>query len=131
MKVAICESNLLQLKDTELRDAIKSIAPQWWGDDTRITLNINVCCQRHTDSNKAHSWIIWFGNFIGGALVFDDGVRIDEKYTWHRINGQTHHWNEPHVGTKYSIILYQRVGESKGAKIAASKKIKQQKETEM
>ena len=92
MKVAICESNLLQLKETQLRDSIKAIAPQWWGDDdTRVTLNRNVCCERHKDSNKAHSWIMFLGDFVGGALVFDDGVRVDEKYTWHRINGQTHH----------------------------------------
>jgi hypothetical protein len=33
---------------------------------------------------------------------------------WHKINGQIAHWNEPHEGTKYSIIVYQ--GESKSKK---------------
>ena len=52
---------------------------------------------------------MWLGDFIGGALLFDDGTCITEKYKWHQINGQIHHWNEPHEGTKFSIIIYQGV----------------------
>ena len=55
---------------------------------------------------KGHSWILWLGDFQGGALVFEDGSRIEEKYKWHKIDGQIPHWNEPHEGTKYSIIVY-------------------------
>ena len=45
------------------------------------------------------------GDFTGGALVFDDGTRIQEKYTWHHIDGRVYHWNKPHEGTKYSIRM--------------------------
>ena len=45
--------------------------------------------------------------------MFDDGARTTEKHKWHLINGQIHHWNEPHEGTKYSIIIYQGVGRRK------------------
>jgi hypothetical protein len=46
------------------------------------------------------------GDFTGGALCFDDGVRIEEQYTWHKMNGHVYHWNEPHEGEKFSIVLY-------------------------
>ena len=41
---------------------------------------------------------------------FEDGTRIEEKYKWHQIEGRTYHWNEPHEGTKYAIILYKSSG---------------------
>ena len=40
--------------------------------------------------------------------MFEDGTRLDEKYKWHKINGRIPHWNEPHEGTKYAIVLYKR-----------------------
>ena len=83
------------------------------GDDTRICINRNVQCERHKDGNKGHSYILWLGDFTGGALLFDDGTRIEQKYQWHKINGQIHHWNEPHEGTKYSIIIYKGNGQKK------------------
>ena len=108
-KVALLQSNLLGNKEDELRDAIKYIAPEWWGDEeTQVILNKNVQCKRHKDKNKEHSWIIWLGDFNGGALCFDDGTRLDEQYKWHKIDGQIPHWNEPHEGTKYGIVLYRR-----------------------
>ena len=57
------------------------------------------------------------GDFTGGALVFDDGRRIEEKNIWHQIDGRVHHWNEPHEGTKYSIILYRSTRQSKISRI--------------
>ena len=53
-----------------------------------------------------HPWILWLGDFTGGALIFDDGRKVEEKNVWHKIHGQVHHWNEPHEGTKYAIVLY-------------------------
>jgi hypothetical protein len=50
--------------------------------------------------------VLFLGDFTGGALLFEDGTRLEEKYKWHKINGNIPHWNEPHEGTKYSIILY-------------------------
>ena len=40
--------------------------------------------------------------------MFEDGTRLDEKYKWHKINGRIPHWNEPHEGNKYAIVLYKR-----------------------
>jgi hypothetical protein len=41
IKIAKICSNLLykREKEPELYDAIKAIAPEWWGDETQITLN--------------------------------------------------------------------------------------------
>ena len=105
-KVALVQSNLLGKKEQELREAIQYIAPEWWGDETQVILNKNVQCKRHKDKNKEHSWIIWLGDFTGGALCFDDGTRLEEQYKWHKVDGQIPHWNEPHEGTKYGIVLY-------------------------
>ena len=76
------------------------------GGETRVWLNKDVQCQRHKDGSKGHSYTLWLGGLTGGALLFDDGTRIDQQHTWHQINGQIHHWNEPHEGAKYSIIIY-------------------------
>ena len=68
MKVAKIYSNVLNNRDkeSEFYDAIKDVAPQWWGDDTQITLNKDLVCKRHKDhSNQEHSWILWLGDFTG------------------------------------------------------------------
>ena len=84
-----------------------NVAPEWWDDETQITLNKDLVCKRHRDhANKEHSWIMWLGHFCGGDLHFDDGTRIRGQREWHKINGHIHHWNDPHEGTKYSIVLY-------------------------
>jgi hypothetical protein len=126
-KLALVESNspTKSRHDQELKRAIEAIAPEWWGDSTRICLNRNVTCARHRDGNKEHSYILWLGDFTGGALVFDDGTRIEEKNKWHKINGQTPHWNEPHEGTKYSIIVYR--GESQKKKTDNINRVKNTK----
>ena len=117
-KLAFVESESPQRKrkiDRDLIQAIEDIAPEWWGEETKICINRNVQCHRHKDGNKGHSYILWLGDFTGGALLFDDGARIEEKYKWHKINGQIPHWNEPHEGTKYSIIIYMGNGRPKKA----------------
>ena len=108
VKIAkICSHSLNQReKEPFLYDAIKECAPEWWEGETRIILNKDLTCKRHRDGNEGHSWILWLGDFTGGALLFDDGTKIEDKRVWHKINGQVHHWNEPHEGTKYSVVLY-------------------------
>ena len=69
-KVAKIYSNVLNVreKEPELYDAIQAVAPEWWGDDTQCTLNKDLVCKRHRDhANKEHSWILWLGDFTGGA----------------------------------------------------------------
>ena len=106
-KLALVESNALGKSERLLREAIQLIATEWWGDETKFALNRNVQCEKHRDSgNREHSYVLFLGDFTGGALLFEDGTRIEEKYKWHKIDGSIPHWNEPHEGTKYSIILY-------------------------
>ena len=110
IKVAKIYSNLLWQRDKEpeLYDAIRDIAPEWWEGETRIILNKDLVARRHKDGNKGHSWVLWLGDFTsGGGLNFDDGSKIEGKYKWFKIDGQNHHWNDPHEGgTKYSIVLF-------------------------
>jgi hypothetical protein len=106
-KLALVESNVLGKTERLLKEAIQLTAPEWWDDETKLTLNRNVKCERHKDGgNRNHSYVLFLGDFTGGALLFEDGTRIEEKYKWHKINGSIPHWNEPHEGTKYSIVLY-------------------------
>ena len=103
-------------KEPELFDAIQAIAPEWWGEDTRIVLNKDLVAKRHKDGNKGHSWCLWLGDFqTGGGLNFDDGSKIEGKYQWFKIDGQMHHWNDPHEGgTTYSIVLFRSDKKPKG-----------------
>ena len=106
-KLAHVESNALGKSETLLKEAIQLVAPEWFGKETKFCLNRNVKCEKHRDhGNRGHSYVLFLGNFTGGALVFDDGTRFEEKYIWHKMDGTIPHWNEPHEGTKYSIILY-------------------------
>ena len=91
-------------KEAEVYDAIKDAAPEWWDDDTEITLDKNMTCKRHTDHSE-HAYVLWLGHYAGGALNFDDGKRIRGQQEWHKINGQIPHWYDPHQGTKYSVII--------------------------
>jgi len=130
VKVAKIYSNLVRTreKDPMLYDAIKEIAPEWWGEETQIILNKDLTCKRHRDGNKEHSWILWLGDFTGGALHFEDGTKIEEKYKWHKINGQTPHWNDPHEGTKYAIVLYRSTRAPKCNNLHEARRRKRERE---
>jgi hypothetical protein len=82
VKVTKIYSNLVKAggKEPELYDAIKDIPPEWWDEDTQIILNKDLAFKRNKDGNKEHSWLLWLGDFTGGALDFDDGIKIEEKY---------------------------------------------------
>ena len=128
VNISLLQSEVLRKdKETALREHIKTIAPEWWGDETQVLLNKNVQCKKHVDTNDGHSYVLWLGDFSGGALLFEDGTRLDEKYKWHKINGRIPHWNEPHEGTKYAIVLYKRATkDTKQQTIARFIKIKQE-----
>ena len=131
VKAAKIYSNVLNKKSKEpvLYDAIKEAAPEWWDEDTQITLNKDLMCKRHKDhGNKEHSWILWLGDFTEGALNFDDGTKVEGKRQWHKINGQIHHWNDPHEGSKYSVVLYTGTRKPKARTIAASVRAKRERE---
>ena len=126
-KRARVESNTLQTTgvDRLIREAVLSIAPkevlEW--DKPKIMLNRNVTCRRHRDANECYSFLLWLGDFEGGALHFDDGTCLREKGVWHKVNGRIPHWNDTHTGTKYSIILYQQNHTSKQELIAERGKV--------
>ena len=84
--------------------------------------------QGKRSSTREHSWILWLGDFAGGALNFDDGSKVEGKREWHKINGQIHHWNDPHEGSKYSIVLYRGTMKPKARTIAASVRAKRERE---
>ena len=133
-KVALVRSNLLGKKETELREAIRDIAPEWWDDETQVILNHNVQCKSHQDRNKEHSWILFLGDFTGGALCFeDDGSKFEERQTWLKFDGQRFHYNEPiDSGDKYSIVLYRSgAKKTKAQQVAESISKKKQKDTEL
>lgn len=130
VKIAVLQSEVLPARETELRALIKSIAPEWWGDEeTKVLLNKNVTCKRHRDGNDGHSYILWLGDYIGGELVFDDGAILSDKYVWHKINGQSYHWNNPHTGLKYGIVLYkQKAKHTKQEQMLRARKKREQQE---
>ena len=132
VKVAKIYSNVLNKreKEPELYDAIKDIAPEWWGEDTQITLNKDVMCKRHRDhGNKEHSWILWLGDYTGGDLHLDDGAKVEGKREWHKINGHIHHWNDPHEGTKYSVVLYRGTRKPKSNRLVEAMRAKRERES--
>ena len=131
-KRAHLDSNILRRDgvDTLIRKTLKEIAPEW-SDDTQIILNRNVTCRKHRDGNDGHSWILWLGDFDGGALVFETGERIAEKHKWHKIDGQVPHWNEPHTGNKYSVILYQKTKRTDNARSGTCGKSRRSTKREM
>jgi hypothetical protein len=122
LKVVLMESEVVGQRDRLLKQAIQDIAPEWWDDETQITINRNVTCQKHRDGNNGHSYLLWLGDFTGGALLFEDGTRIEEKYKWHKFDGQNAHWNEPHEGTKYGIVLYKGSGKIKKTAVILNKR---------
>ena len=42
VKIAVLQSEVLPARESELRGLIESIAPEWWGDETKVLLNKNV-----------------------------------------------------------------------------------------
>jgi hypothetical protein len=107
-----------------------------------VILNNNVQSKRHKDSNKEHSWIIFMGEFTGGAsvfmgeftggaLCFDDRSCFEEQHKWHKFDGHQYNWNEPHEGEKFSIVLYRNgAKKTKVQQITDAKKKRVGKEQE-
>jgi hypothetical protein len=116
VKVAHLRSNVLRRdKEPELYEAIKGIAPEWWGDETRVTLNKDVVCQKH----RGREWRAFLDAVVGGlhsrrgATLRGWGGDKGEG-VWHKFQGQVPRWNTPHEGeTKYSVILYRSMKQPK------------------
>ena len=104
--------------NTPLWEAIARVAPEN-AELNAICVNKNIKCEPHVDkNNKGNSWILFLGDFSGGALCFADGRVIDVHGVWHEFDGKIQHWNEPHEGDKYSIILYTRLRSTRPRRLA-------------
>jgi hypothetical protein len=108
VKLARAQSNTLcPEREPRLWDLIQSLAPE---EGMRVLVNKNVKCEPHRDNNEGHSYIMFLGDYEGGELVFEGGPTLSERNVWHKIDGQMMHWNLPHTGDKYSVVLYRRKG---------------------
>ena len=73
---------------------------------------------------------MWLGDFTGGALHFDDGKIVEGPREWHKINGHVHHWNSPHEGEKYSIVIYKGTRRAKTKNLVAERQRQRLRERE-
>lgn len=71
-----------------------------------ITLNKNVLCPPHKDSNNfGYSYIIGLGNYRGGELIINNN-KFDIHNKWLKFNGHDTHWTEFFTGDRYTIVYY-------------------------
>ena len=72
---------------------------------------------------------MWLGDYTGGALHFDDGAKVEGKREWHKIDGHIHHWNDPHEGIKYAIVLYRGTRQQKSSRLVEAMRAKRLRES--
>lgn len=74
-----------------------------------LTIQVNKDCQcpPHKDkNNQSRSVLVSFGDYTGGEILIE-GVAYNAYHTPIEFDGkELLHWNNPHVGTKYSIIFF-------------------------
>jgi len=72
-----------------------------------ITLNHNLKCAPHKDSNnRGYSYIVGFGNYTGGNLNVD-GKSVDIKYKPLTFNGKKQlHYTEDFEGDRWSAVFF-------------------------
>ena len=79
---------------------------------TELALNKNLECKPHRDkANTGASYVLFLGEFTGGALVLEDGTRFEQRGVWQgpMWGSDVTHFNEPITsGTKYSVVAYSR-----------------------
>ena len=73
-----------------------------------ITINHNVVCPPHIDSNnQTKSILISLGNYTKGELVIDGYGEFNTRYNAVEFDGSASiHYNNPIIGNKYSLIYY-------------------------
>jgi hypothetical protein len=98
------------------------------GDESQITLNKDLVCKRHRDhASKKNSGIMRLGDFTGGALNFDDGVKVEGKREWDLITGFILLMSDPREGTKYSIVLCRGTKKQKSRTLIEANRAKREK----
>ena len=65
-------------------------------------------CKHHFDTgNVGPSRLIMFGDFVGGALVLDDGRVFSEKRVWHEYDGAAvRHSVSDFLGDRLPPVVY-------------------------
>ena len=53
---------------------------------------------------------------------------MEGKYKWFKMDGQDYHWNDPHEGIKYSIVLCRSDKKPKSAVMNEARQRKLEKE---
>lgn len=73
----------------------------------KIQLNYNLQCPPHKDSgNESKSLLISFGEYTGGEIVVE-GTKYSAYHTPTIFDGcKLTHYNEPHIGNKYSLVYF-------------------------
>jgi hypothetical protein len=101
------------LKNPALWELIKELGAAYDLSYTTVQVNKNYTTKRHKDIanfNGEPSYIISLGDYTDGLLYLekeDCVVKIDAFNTMYEFDGsKTYHWNEPHHGTKYSLVFY-------------------------
>ena len=110
--ITVCKS-LDTLKYPALWELIKELGAAYNLSFTTVQVNKNYTTKRHKDIanfNGEPSYIISLGDYRDGLLYLEnkDSVeKIDAFNTMYEFDGsKTYHWNEPHQGTKYSLVFY-------------------------
>lgn len=89
-----------------LKDYIKELNPDF--KYTHITVNKNIVCKPHTDSNNTSvSLAIGLGEYTGGNL-YVKGVPHNIRYNPVIFDGAQEHWTDEFEGERYSLIYYSR-----------------------
>ena len=109
-------SNSVREGDTPQGDRMLEIVREMLhANINALQLNRDVVCGRHKDgkNSAAESYILFFGKYNGGALVFENGERFEEKEVWHGPlrTRDLAHWNEETFpvdgkGRKYAVVAY-------------------------
>jgi len=62
----------------------------------------------HRDAhNVGASYIVSWGDYVGGELCLENGMVVDTDLKPHLFNGaNTTHWNNPIVGHKISLVFF-------------------------
>ncbi len=74
----------------DIWEHVRTMPPGWFvpGEFFGVTLNRNTVCQPHRDKkNIGDTAIMFLGDFEGGALLLEDGRRVEERGLWHRYDG--------------------------------------------
>lgn len=58
----------------------------------QVTINYNNQLGKHAHRNQGESMIMLLGSFEGGALMKDDGTRIEQKNAWNLFDGSDSDW---------------------------------------